>query len=1058
MKVKHLALAVALALGAGNVALAQETSSALRGVVTTEAGTSVANATIVLTDKRNGISRTLTTNNTGTFSARGLQVGGPYMLVVTGPEGRTETVDNVFLTLGDTQNLNVVVKAANVERIAVTGQAITNQAYGSKSPVANFDLTDLQTIPNINRDLADTVAADPRIYIDAGFARGIQCNGASPRFNSLTVDGVRMNDNFGLNNNGYPTERMPFSYDAIQQVAVEFAPFDVKYGGFTACNINAVTKSGSNEVKGSVFYDYTNDSLRGDKLEGTKLPSTAFSEKRYGFNVGGALIQDKLFFFGAYEKYEGVSNFTRGPADSNAGTPVAGVTQAQLDRIAQIAWDVYGYQVGAPISSVPVEDEKYLLKLDWYINDQHRAALTYNYNDGGSVTQSDGGSSQYEFSDHYYARGAKLTAYVGQLFSDWTDNFSTEIRAGYSKLDNSQVNIGPGGLGEVQIKTRNNNREATVFLGVDDSRQANKLNYDTTFFKLAGTYNHGDHVISGGFEREEYNVFNMFVQNAIGQYRFDSIEDFERGVPDVIRPDSTAAKVYYGNTAGTHNPADAAAEFGYAINTTYLQDEWYLVDYDLTLTFGLRYDWYTSSDSPRENMKFVNRYGYTNTSTFDGEGMLQPRVGFNWNATDKLEMRGGFGLYTGGNPNVWLANGYQNDGMTYIRIDSDLGGASLFDIPLSGQGRPLYDIPQSFYDQVTNADGDSAVNALDPNFKLPKDWKYALGGTYTFDSGYVLMADLLYTRRYNQAIVSNIAMEQTGTAVDGRPIFSRKDPRRSQDLLLTNASSVAEQLSFSTSISKRHDFGLDWSLAYAYIQSEDANPMTSSVAGSNFSGFARSDFNDPQAATSNYETPHRFTGRLTYRKEFFEGYRTTFSLLASHNKGRPYSYTFSGTVAGDPSAGRQLVYVPTGVDDPNVVWGGVTDRNTGVYTPFDTAGFLEFVNKSGLDKFSGQIAERNAFYSDWWTKVDLRIEQELPGFKLGHKAKAFFVIDNLTNLLNDDWGVLYEATFPQTAAVVDGVMNANGTYTYNRFIQPNPQARVATPSLWKMTVGIKYDF
>jgi hypothetical protein len=234
MKVKHLALAVALALGASNAVMAQETSSALRGVVTTEAGTSVANATIVLTDKRNGISRTLTTNNTGTFSARGLQVGGPYMLVVTGPEGRTETVDNVFLTLGDTQNLNVVVKAANVERIAVTGQAITNQAYGSKSPVANFDLTDLQTIPNINRDLADLVAADPRVYVDVGFSRGIQCNGASPRFNSLTVDGVRMNDNFGLNSNGYPTERMPFSYDAIQQVAVEFAPFDVKYGGFTA--------------------------------------------------------------------------------------------------------------------------------------------------------------------------------------------------------------------------------------------------------------------------------------------------------------------------------------------------------------------------------------------------------------------------------------------------------------------------------------------------------------------------------------------------------------------------------------------------------------------------------------------------------------------------------------------------------------------------------------------------------------------------------------------------------------------------------------------------------
>lgn len=1040
MKVKHLALAVALALGASNAVMAQETSSALRGVVTTEAGTSVANATIVLTDKRNGISRTLTTNNTGTFSARGLQVGGPYMLVVTGPEGSTETVDNVFLTLGDTQNLNVVVKAANVERIAVTGQAITNQAYGSKSPVANFDLTDLQTIPNINRDLADLVAADPRIYIDAGFARGIQCNGASPRFNSLTVDGVRMNDNFGLNNNGYPTERMPFSYDAIQQVAVEFAPFDVKYGGFTACNINAVTKSGTNDIRGSVFYDYTSDSLQGDKLEGTNLTIQPFNEKRYGFNVGGALIQDKLFFFGAYEKYEGVSNFTRGPADSNAGTPVAGVTQAQLDRIAQIAWDVYGYQVGEPITSSPVEDKKYLLKLDWYINDQHRAALTYNYNDGESVRESDGGSNQYEFSDHYYTRGAEFTSYVGQLFSDWTDNFSTEVRVGYSELINTQANIGPGGMPEVWITTQNAGSQATVYLGVDDSRQSNDLNYDTTFFKLAGTYNFGDHVITGGYEREEYNVFNMFVQHSIGEYRFDSIDDFEAGTPSTI---------YYGNAAGTHNPRDAGAEFGYAINTAYVQDEYYMVDHDLTLTFGLRYDWYTSGDQPRENANFVRRYGFSNTNTFDGEGLLQPRVGFNWNATDNLELRGGFGLYSGGNPNVWLANSYQNDGMTQIQI-TDSSGINVLTDPLSGAGRPLYDVPQSIYDQVTDATGDSAVNALDPNFKLPKDWKYAIGGTYSFDSGYVVMADLMYTRSQDQAIIRDISMVQTGTAADGRAIYSsREESGRTGDLLLTNASSDAKQVSFSTSISKRHDFGLDWSLAYAHIRSEDSNPMTSSVASSNLNNFARSDFNDPQPATSNYETPHRFTGRLTYRNEFVDGYQTTFSLIASHNKGRPFSYTFSNrNLAGDSTTGRQLVYVPTGVDDPNVT-----------FAPgFDTDEFFNYVNSSGLSKYSGGIAERNAFEGDWWTKVDLRIEQELPGFMKGHKTKAFFVIDNLTNLLNDDWGVLYEARFPQTVPIVDASLNADGTYTYNRFIQPDPQARVATPSLWKMTIGIKYDF
>ena len=1035
MKIKSLALAVTLALGASNIALAQETSSALRGVVTTEAGTTVSNATVTVTDKRNGTSRTITTNETGTFSARGLQVGGPYLLTIVGPEGRTETIDNVYLTLGDTQNINVTIQQPDVERIAVTGAAISNSAYGSKSPVANFNLSDLQTIPSVNRDISDVVAADPRIYIDAGFARGIQCNGANPRFNSLTVDGVKMNDNFGLNSNGYPTERMPFSYDALEQVSVEFAPFDVKYGGFTACNINAVTKSGTNELHGSVFFDYTNQDMIGDKLEGQTIDRDDFKKKNYGLNVGGALVKDKLFWFAAYEKYEGADNFSRGAQDSNAGTPVAGLSQANIDRIAQIASDVYGYQVGSPVTSSPVEDEKLLVKLDWYINDMHRAAFTYNYNDGGSVRESDTFSGAYEFSDHYYDRGAEFESYVFQLFSDWNDSFSTEVRAGYSELDNRQVNIGPGGLGEVQITVREGDDRATVFLGVDDSRQSNKLKYDTTFLKLAGTYATGDLVIYAGYEFEEYNVFNMFVQHTIGEYRFNNIDAFEAGQP---------ARIYYGSGAGNNNPADAAASFGYQNHTLYAQDEYYIYDMDMTVTFGLRYDWYSSSDEPRINENFIARYGYANNATFDGEGLLQPRLGINWNVSDELELRGGIGLYSGGNPNVWLANGYQSDGITQIQIE-DRSPDNLFETPLSGAGRPLYDIPQSYFDEVANASGDSAVNAVDPSFKLPREWKYALGGTYSFDSGYIVMADLMYSVGQNQSIVKDLALEQVDTLFDGRPVYARVGGR-SGEYLLTNASEDAKTMSFSTSVSKEFDSGLNVQLAYAYIDAEDSNPMGSSVAGSNFGNYARSDLNDPRPATSNYETPHRFTFRATYKHEFVDGYATTIALLGSHNKGRPYSFTFEDNIAGDTSSDRQLLYVPTGADDPNVVFAD----------GFDTDEFFAFVDAQGLAR--GQIAKRNNNYSDWWTKFDLRVTQELPGFVKGHKAKAFFVIDNLTNLLNDDWGVMYEAGFPQTVSVVNATINEDGQYVFNEFSASEPQRRNANPSYWSMKIGVEYRF
>ncbi|MDP4529386.1 TonB-dependent receptor [Alkalimonas delamerensis] len=1045
MKIKHLAMAVALGLGISQFAYA-DTTSAIRGVVVNEAGQTVGNASIRLTDLRTGTSRTFAANDTGTFSARGLQVGGPYILEITDSAGRREVIENVFLTLGETQNINVTIRPADqVERIAVTGQMISNAAYGSSSPVAAFSQVDLENLPSINRDLTDIVAVDPRIYIDEGFARGIQCNGASPRFNSLTVDGVRMNDNFGLNNNGYPTERMPFSYDAIQQVAVEFAPFNVNYGGFTACNINAVTKSGANEMFGSVFFDFNNQRLRGRKIEGDRLDRDPFTEKRMGFNLGGALIKDTLFLFGAYEKYEGASSFDRGPFDANPGTPVFGLSQADLNRIGQIAQQQYGYTVGDPITSAPVDDEKLLLKLDWYINNDHRLAFTYNYNDGESISQAAGGNSNYEFSDHFYTRGAKFQSYVLQVFSDWTENFSTELRAGHSKLDNRQINLGGSQIGQVQIDTFANDTSATVYLGTDRSRQSNKLKYDTNFIKLAGTYHWGDHIIFGGYEREEYSVFNMFVQNSLGRYYFRNIDDFEAGTP---------WRIDYQNSAGSNNPADAAADFSYANNTLYLQDEYYMIDYDLTLTFGLRYDWYTSSERPLANQNFINRYGFSNDSNFDGMSLLQPRLGFNWNATHNLEVRGGFGLYSGGNPNVWLANGYQNDGATLIfnRIGVAPNSAdtlpSLFETDLSGQGRPLYDVPASQFDAVANATNDGNVNALDPNFKLPSEWKYALGGTYTFENGLIAMADLMYTRSQNQSLVQNIALEQVGTIMDGRPVFAPREPGSRQDYLLTNASSDATNYSFSTSLSRVEDFGLSWTVAYAYTQAKDANPMTSSVAASNFNNFARSDFNDPRNATSNYEIPHRFTVRAVYNHEFIDGYKTTFSLVGSHNKGRPFSYTFRGQLFGDSTFDRQLLYIPTGLNDPAVEFG----------PDFDTDAFFAFVERTGLSKYAGRTSERNAFRSDWWTKVDLRIQQELPGFRDSHRAKAFLVVNNLTNMLNSSWGTLYEAEFPQAERTVTAELLDNGVVRYNRFEEPRPQGRRVNPSLWNVVLGIKYDF
>jgi len=1046
-----------LVLAIPMAANAQVTTSSMRVSVSTPNGEPSTDATVHVTDTRTGATRTVLVTSAGSASMSGLRIGGPYTVQATAPGYTGQTVTDVFVRLGDTFALPMTLGESSMEEVIVTSAAVATSQV-ALGPASTYNIEDLQDYPAINRDIRDVIRFDPRIYQDAAFVGAIQCAGANPRFNSMTVDGVRMNDNFGLNSNGYPTTRQPFPFDAIQQVSVELAPFDVQYGGFTGCNINAVTKSGENEFFGSFFFDYTSDSMKGDKLEGDSIDNGDFDEKRYGGSFGGPIIKDKLFFFAAYEKLEGVQQFNRGPADSGAGDTVGGVSVAQANEIAEIAQSVYGYDVGGFPTTLPVEDEKIVVKLDWQINDNHRAAFTYNWNDGFSLSESDGGSSRLSYSNHYYERGAELTAYTLQLFSDWNDQFSTEVRAGNFELDNRQLNQGAPGFGEVQIRTYNNGQSATVYLGVDDSRQSNKLFYETDNYKFAGTYITGNHVITGGYERDELDIFNLFIQETEGEIRFDRScsPDDPNGCIDAFRAgELRGGRIIYENARPTNNPNDGAAEWSYEINTVYLQDEITFDGGAFTLVGGFRYEWYSSDSLPRENAAFEARNGFTNASNFDGMDLLQPRLGFNWDFSDRMSFRGGLGLYSGGNPNVWLSNNFSNDGATLVEtrereIDANNGGAGnwdFFNIAWTGDGRPIWNVPQDQFDAVASGSTDGNVDAIDPNFKLPSQWKMALGGTYELGEGYIINADILYALSADSAIVVRPNLVQVDTAPDGRPVY---DNTRGflNDTVLTNVKGAdAESLNLSFGISKNHDNGIDWSFGYSYTKSKDKNPMTSSTSGSNYGNVAVSDSNNPGLAISNYSIPHRFTARVSYEAYWWGENRTKFSLFGSANEGRPFSYVFSrddGDVFGDARDNRHLLYVPNGPTDPNVVYDA----------GFDQEAFFAFIAKEGLKP---GIQKRNDHQSGWWTHVDLRVEQEFPGFFANDRFSAFVVIKNFCNMINDDWCVLKEARFPRTDDIVNMDI-VDGQYLYQSFSNPGGESRATQASLWEARIGIKYEF
>jgi len=1098
---------------AGN---AQETTSAIRGSISAPDGGPAANVSVRVTDTRTGRVSTATTTNSGQFRVASLAVGGPYTISMTSANYASQSITDVIIGLGETFEFDVVLTAESIEEIVVTASMVQT-AQVAFGPSSTFTFEELQNSPSFERDIKDVVRLDPRVYIDEADVDNVQCLGANPRFNSTTVDGVKMNDNFGLNRSGYPTERMPFPYDAIQNVAVELSPYDVQYGGFTACNTNAVTRSGSNEFEGSAFFSYGDNDLQGDTLEGDNIPTGDFDDERYGFSIGGPIIKDKLFFFAAYEKRESANLFDRCAGDQECGRPVLGVSQEQLDRIREIAINQYDFDPGPEVASLPNEDEKYLVRLDWNINDKHNAGLTHVWNDGFNNLGSDTRSNAYEFSNHYRIRGAELTSTTAQLFSDWTDAFSTELRFGFANLDNRQFSPNSQGFGEMQIETYFDGDndgdldQATVFLGGDDSRQANDLEYDTFNFKLAANYVVGDHVMSVGLEQEEIDIYNVFVQHSVGgEYRFDEnrtnfdddpvgcssrapwspsgcIDQFEAFSPDDI---------YYGNTPSL-DPTLAAGQFKYAVNSFYLQDEFTRGDLDLTIVYGLRYDWYTSDDVPRENANFIERTGFTNAQNFDGESLLQPRLGFTWNVADDLSVRGGIGLYSGGNPNVWLSNAYSNDGFTAIQTregecDDGLYGDDCIEdlnldpnnglntIPLGvdGNGQPGYDAPQAMINFVQNNPGNASVNGIDPDFKIPRAWKYSLGATWLFGDGYVLNSDVILTRPKNSAVYRDDALVQIDTAPDGRPIYTRVDKAAdpicatdpagdfgdwincsadrlfSQDFILDNVIDEGEGFAFSATLQKDHDSGLSWLFGYAFVDSKAVSPMTSSVAFSNFFNLATADQNDPGVSTSNYEIPHRFMLNLSYEKEFFGDLTTRFTLFGQANQGRPYSAVFDSEdmfFCGPffcPDNDFQLLYMPTGPSDPLVQFD----------PEFDQDAFFSWAAANDLTKYGGGIVPRNSLEGEWWNKWDLRISQELPGFSPDHRAQLWLNVENIGNLLNDDWGVLKERSFPRRADVVSAELSDDGTqYIFNDYFSQDV-SRVTRASLWRVRVGVTYRF
>ncbi|MBU1345482.1 MAG: TonB-dependent receptor [Alphaproteobacteria bacterium] len=1084
-----------------SAAFAQETTGGIRGQIVNEQGAPLAGATVVAVHVPTGTQSTTMTDATGTYTLRNLRVGGPYEVTVSSAQYDAQSAALANIGIGDPADLDILVTSggadgSTLDDIVVTGTGAPTGLL--TSPRSAFNQNDIETLPSIGRDIKDFVRTSPFATTDASNNDALSIGGQSTRFNAFLVDGVRQGDDFGLNGNGYPTVRTPISVSLLEAITVEVAPFDVQYGSFTGGVVNSVTKSGGNSFSGEAFWETTGENLQGntysyeDFITGTKQDRTVsgeFEETSYGATLSGPIIPDRLFFIASYELFESTQPILSGPQGSGAAIEVPGITQADIDQVRSITQTVYGYDpLGATADSAEIRDEKYFAKIDWNITDRHRAAFSYQQTENGDFRLGSFSTSStfpnISLLSSSYTLTTKLNVYKAQLFSDWTDNFSTEFSISRKELESLSATPQDNNFAAFQVYLDNPSGPAprrSIRLGTERSRQANVLTNDLDQIRFVANWDAGlGHHLTFGAERETVDVFNLFVQVANAEYEFASIADYQN---------RQASFINYANAA-SNDKADGAAAFSYSLNSLYVQDEWDVND-QLTLSAGFRLDWYDTDDAPLANPLFQQNYGFASNSTIDGVTVLQPRFGFNWQPTDTLTVYGGIGRFQGGSPNVWIANNYTNTGNSLGAFNCRINAAYTSNFATGPACTPaqlaaLQNVdgfsvsPVAQAEVTTSANlGTGLINIIDPTFKAPSIWKTSIGVSKEFDFTRFSMGDSWrVTAEYVHSELENAvgwkdlrdADRQTGTAPDGRPTFSGATGQ--QVLMLTNFQG-GETDQFAVSLAKDWYDGLlegvGFNLSYTYLDSTDQHAGTSSVAASNFQNLAVFDPNNPLVSDSNYEIEDAIKLNLSYSHAFFGDYRTRFNLFGQRRSGLNYSYTFStnasALVGENRSTQRQLLYVPTTGAD-----GAVTRTSDPIVTyaaGFDFAGFNEFLNRNGLIDSAGQITQRNGYKSPDVTTFDLSISQELPAFfPGGAKLEAYAVAENFGNLLNDEWGVLQQVGFPyfsqnvvaRNCQLVTTCTAGRGNfYQYDSF-RDNTINAIPNASVWQVKFGVRYKF
>ncbi|AWM33721.1 TonB-dependent receptor [Hymenobacter nivis] len=1051
-------------------ARAQVTTSAISGKVTSDKGEDLIGVTVVATNVPTGTKRGTGTEPDGRFSIPNLAPGGPYSVTVTYVGYKEQTIGGVFLTLGNTTRLNVVLvtEAQQLNEVVVVGNTeVTKTGAGT-----NVGRAAIQQLPTISRSIQDFTRLDPRAS-NGSFA------GTSFRYNNITLDGAVNNDAIGFSpslggqggTSGLPgssARANPISLDAIQEIQAQVAPFDVKLGNFTGGSINAVTRSGTNDFHGSVYGYGRNQGITGRSIDGadTKIGS-AYHDYQTGVRLGGAIIKNKLFFFGNYEIAR-----RNEPQFYAAGAPGSPVSIGLAQDITSKLQNTYGYNVGAYGDyNIYANSNKLFGRLDWNVDDKTSITLRHNYVKS-EATNLERSNSLFKFGSQDFVQNNLQNSTVLEVKSNFTNKLSNNLILGYTNIHDyrsllgGQASVFPAvQINNVGLNANNGYLGSNqILLGSD--REASIFNTRTKTFEITDnlTYYTGAHALTLGTHNELYKVDYGFINSWNGRIEYNNVAQFLNDQPSRIRGTYNIADNTYANNY--NNPS---ASFNINLYSAYLQDEWTVSD-RLKISPGIRFDLTSLPTPPVLNTALVNvgavtangvtstndsrtlnqTYQHTNWADLNnqllGKVQFSPRLGFNFDAKgdQSVVVRGGSGLFSGRIPFAWLGYAYYNNATNYNSVD--LNNIQPSAGSTTGPKYLLNQDPNQIYAQLpASARSTTELNIIDPNFKMPQVWRSSLALDLKLPGGVRASVEGLYTKVLQDVKFENINLVDNATyfaqgptqtprytgfpfptnpipAGNTTPVSTTKVNNGFSNAFFLTNTQQGYRYQLTGSLGKTFANVFDANVAYTYGQSKDISNGIRNSPQSNWELNPAQNVNNPGLAYSNFDLRHRVVSSLNLHHNIGDRFTAYATAVLTFASGSPFTYVYNtnpGSFFGNGQQNVQLAYIPGSAADITLV----SRANSSMPYTIEASGaqyaaLSSFIdNDPYLKTRRGSYAERNGARTPWNDQADVRfmLEARLGNLSpnaagvvaAGHSIQISFDVVNVGNMLNKNWGRQY---------------------------------------------------